>query len=720
MNKEPIGFYIFRILLGFGLFAFMAMLYWSNALIELDIKSIRSDISELKNDFISMRSDTNKTLARGFSTSRSNNHFSIEKNGSTLSDSEASESEEDSKEDPLLPNLLSEDPFYKTTLPKLLGPDFKPLGTRREASVGKPDTLHPFSNWSYISSWVGQCSVSLATQHFGKYETYAPEMANKMELRTGKDGKPEYWLHLRKDVYWEPLNQAHFSSDVQLAPFFLHKHQVTAHDFKFFYDAIMNIHVDEGQAVALRTFYDDIREVEVIDDFTLAVKWKTENIADETGKVSPQMKYLSKNLTVSLRPLASFIYKYFPDGTKIVGEDANPDTYRTNPIWAQNFAGHWAKNVIASCGPWIFDGLTERQIRFKRNPNYFFSYANLVDAMEVTFKNSPDEIWEEFKTGSLDLFSVPPNQLTEADRFVLSAPYKKQERNHLAIKRLDYVNRSYNYVGWNEANPLFKSKKVRQALTMAIDRKRIIENNLNNMGIEITGTFFRFSPSYDESLIPYPFDPEEAKKILAEEGWYDSHEEGTLSKIIDRKHTPFTFRLTYFVKSPIAKSIAEYISTAFKDIGITCNTEGVDMADLSAAFEDKSFDAIFMGWSLGSPPEDPKQLWYTAKEEKGSSNAIGFSNPEIDKIIDRLAYEYNPEKRIELYHTFDKILYDESPYTFLYTPKSAMIYREYLQNVFIPAERQDIIPGANVEEPQSNIFWIKRTASDSSATPNKD
>ena len=421
------------------------------------------------------------------------------------------------------------------------------------------------------------------------------------------------------------------------------------------------------------------------------------------------MKYLAKNLTVGLRPLASFVYKYFPDGTKIVSEDEDPHTYRTNPIWAQNFAQHWAKNIIPSCGPWIFDGLTDRQIRFKRNGNYYFPYANLTEAMEVTFKDSQDGIWEEFKSGSLDVLLIPPNQLAEADRFLLSGPYKNQEHNHLGIKRLNYVARDYNYVGWNEANPLFKSKKVRQALTLAINRQRIIENNLNNMGIEITGTFFRYSPSYDDSIVPYPFDPEEAKAILEEEGWYDSHEEGVISKVIDGKRTPFQFRLTYFVKNPIAKSICEYISTALKEIGIICNIDGVDLADLSAVFDNKNFDALFLGWGLSSPPEDPRQLWYTSKDERGSSNAIGFSNPEIDTIIDRLAYEYNPQKRIELYHLFDKILYEESPYTFLYTPKSTMLYREYLQNVFIPAERQDLIPGANVGEPEPSIFWIKST-----------
>jgi peptide/nickel transport system substrate-binding protein len=61
MNKEPIGLYIFRYIVGFGLFLFMAMLYWSSALIEQDLKFLRSDIMQLKGDLLSLRASNEKT-----------------------------------------------------------------------------------------------------------------------------------------------------------------------------------------------------------------------------------------------------------------------------------------------------------------------------------------------------------------------------------------------------------------------------------------------------------------------------------------------------------------------------------------------------------------------------------------------------------------------------------------------------------------------------------
>lgn len=680
MNKEPTGLIIFRFILMAAALGFAALIYWSTSLLEQDLKSLRTDMVLIKNEIRSLRDN-------GF---KLKNDTLIQQGNPQTSLADAS-----------LPNLLTIDPFYQTTLPKLLGPDFAPHGIRRESELAKPENLHPFANWAYILNWLRLCNIAVASSHFGIYETYAPAAAYKMELRKDKDGGPEYWIHLRQDLFWQPLKQEHFPN-IPLAPMFLEKHQVTAHDFKFYFDALMNPHIDEKGAVALRTYYNDVREIEVINDFTFVVRWNTE-LVDGVQR----MKYTAKMWTGALQPLASFVYKYFPDGSKIIEDDSDPNTYRTNLIWAQNFSRTWANNIIVSCGPWIFDGLTEREIRFKRNGDYPLEGAPLTDALEFKLKDSASSIWEEFKGGAFDQVELAADLLPEAVEFLQSAPYRQQAKKGLGIKRLDFVDRVYYYIGWNQANVLFQNRKVRQALTMSIDRKRIIKQILNGMGIEITGPFFVHSPAYDSSIEPFPYDPSRAKAILEEEGWYDRDGDGVIDNIIDGKRVPFSFSLTYYVKSSVSKSICEYIQTALKEVGIECRTNGVDLADLSAVSEDKSFEAIYLGWGLGTPPEDPTQLWSSAgAKEKGSSNMVGFANAEVDEIIRKLRFEDNTEKRIALYHRFDRIIHEEAPYTFLFNAKRPLLYREYLQNVFIPADRQDLIPGANVGEPQPSIYWI--------------
>lgn len=688
MRKEPIAFFVIRILCFIAVVAFMAMIYWSSLLLEQDTKHILKEIAELRMDMVCLQSNP-----VGFSSQDAISDHSTKSRPHI---------------DPSLPNILQEDPFYEDVLPKLLGPHFKPQGNFQSATIGKPENLHPFTNWAQASQWIDLCTVTAASSEFGRYETFSTEMAIKMEERTNpKTSKPEYWLHFRDGVFWQPLSKHLFSGTIDLAPHFLKKHAVTAHDFKFWFDALMNPFNQEPGAVSLRTYLSDIEDMEVVDDLTLIVRWKTQEVTID-GKTEQRMKYISRSWTGALKPLASFVYKYFPDGKKILQEDSDKDAYRKSSLWAQNFSQHWAKNVIPSCGAWIFDGLTDRQATFKRNPNFYHPLTALGATMTIDIKDAPDAIWQAFKAGKLDSYAIQPNQLLELEQYQKTPAYKKQAEEGLAIKQINYLAQQYAYVAWNQARPLFKSKKVRQALTMAIDRKRIIREYLNGRGLETTGTFYPASPSYDPSIVPLPFDLHKARQYLEEEGWYDSDGDGIIDKVVDGKKVPFKFTLNYYVQDPIRKSICEYITTALKEIGIVCQANGIDIADLSAAFDDKNFDAITLNWTTGSPPEDPRQLWYSSlAKEKGSANIAGFANPEADAIIDKLQYTFDKKERADLYHAFDRILYEEQPYTFLYVPKATLIYREYLQNVFIPAERQDLIPGADVAVPSSTIFWIK-------------
>lgn len=533
-------------------------------------------------------------------------------------------------------------------------------------------------------------------------------MAIKIEARPREDGTPEYWVFLRDNVFWQPLNERLFENKVNLAPQFTKKHKVTAADYKFYFDVMMNPFVQESGAVALRNYLGDISEIEIKDDLTFVVRWNAHLIKDDEGKTVAKIKYMAKAMTGELKPLPTFVYQYFPDGTKIIEDDSDPKTYRTNSVWAQNFARHWAKNIIVSCGPWVFNGMNDRQINFVRNPNHYAPYDALALKMESEFKNTTDAIWQDFKIGRLDTYALQPDQQIEWDDFQKTDMYHSQAEKGSAIKRLDYPARIYSYIGWNQATPYFKSQKVRLAMTHAINRPRIIKQILNGMGVEISGPFSPGSSEYDKSIAPWSYDLDAAKLLLEEEGWYDMDGDGILDKMIDGKKVPFRFTLTYYVRNPTTKAICEFTATALKEIGIACSLNGVDIADLSAAFDGKTFDALCMAWVLGTPPSDPRQLWYSAgAKEPGSSNAVGFANAEADEIIDKLSFEDDPEKRKTLYHRFHAIMHEEQPYTFLYQPKIAFLYRERVQNVFIPADRQDLVPGADISEPVSSVFWLK-------------
>ncbi len=728
MGREPIGLYLFRYVIGVAAIVLLGMMYWSNLIMEENLLEVQRSLKSIDHQLEQAQlanQQTREKVLESLLYEQANNQkiwqgvwqnkeqlqqlakgegVSILPTSTAKPSFAASTSTERPHIDPNSPNLLTPDPYYESVLPTILPKGFKPHGEVRIAALGRPQDLHPFSNWAQVSSYYGMCVPSLSTDHVGRYGVMGPQLAEKIEERTNEEGNPEFWIHLREGVYWEPLSPAQFPASVKLAPMFQERHPVTAWDFKFYLDVLFNPYNQESKAASLRTYYNDLESVEVIDDLTFVVRWKAKPIAFEEGQ-EPQLrvKFEAKELTCSLKPLPRFVYQYFADGSKIVADDSDPETYRKHSVWAQNFAEHWAKNVVVSCGPWIFEKMSDEEIRFRRNPNYFNQNEVLKLVYVQKFKDSPEAIWQAFKGGEFDYISLNPSLDPEWEKFRMTTRAKE-------IEEIEFVSRIYAYIGWNQNRMLFKDQKVRQALTMAIDRSRIIEYNLNGKGIELTGSFFPFSPSYDSSIEPHPFDPRKAKRLLESAGWYDWNGDGILEKKVDGKLVPFRFTLTYPVKNTSAKPIVEYIAKAYKEVGIDCRINGVELADISNAFDEKDFDAIYLGWSLGKPPENPRQLWHSSgAEEKGSSNFISFAHPEADQIIERLEYEYDEEMRTKLYHRFHRILHEEAPYVFLYTPKATLLYRDYVKNVFIPTERKNWIPDANVSEPDMAFTWYSQT-----------
>ncbi|MDB6081331.1 MAG: hypothetical protein JWO53_603 [Chlamydiia bacterium] len=662
---------------------FLALLYWSSVLQEERLRSIESSLQDI-------RQTISQPHVQG-------SDVSPQKKPITLRP----------LMDPSLPNLLVEDPYFTKTLPEILGKNFTVKGTLRRATIGQANDLHPFSMWANVVEYLSYCQGFTASVQFGRFDVLVQDMAIKIEERAVQEPEvASFWVHLREGMMWEPLNPQHFASEVQLSPHFLKRHPVTAHDFKFYFQAFKNPHVDVAAAATMRQLFTDMDRIEVIDDLTFVVYYKKTMITDSKGASSYKLPYAAIRQIASLTPLASFVYKYQANGSKISENDTDKDFYAKSSYWAQYFHNHFARRVIVSCGPWIFDGVSDTQIRFKRNPNYFLPTFALFENMEIYFLENPDSIWRDFMAQKIDCCEIPPQHLVDLEHFLESPFYKEEKAKGHEVKSLDYLMRMFSFVGWNIKRPLFSNKKVRQALAMAIDGKRIIQQNLNGKGVQITGPFFCLSPSYDSTIAPWSYDPDEAARLLAEEGWVDSDGDGVIDKLIDGSRVPFRFTLTYYVKNPATKANVELIANQLKSIGVDCIPHGVDLADLSAALDDKNFDAHFLAWESGLPPEDPEQIWHSRGANiKASSNTIGFANAEADHLISLLKFEQDEKERTMLYHRFHALIHEEAPYLFLYTTKMTLVYWSDLKNIFIPKDRQDLIPGATLDEPSVVHGW---------------
>jgi ABC-type transport system substrate-binding protein len=95
----------------------------------------------------------------------------------------------------------------------------------------------------------------------------------------------------------------------------------------------------------------------------------------------------------------------------------------------------------------------------------------------------------------------------------------------------------------------------------------------------------------------------------------------------------------------------------------------------------KEFDAVILGWAM-SWKDDPYQLWHSSQADiQDSSNSIAYQNPEVDKLIEELRVTMDASKQTELYRKIHRILYDEQPYTFLFSEKATVAYDARIQNL---------------------------------------
>src|SRR5688572_21918603 len=98
---------------------------------------------------------------------------------------------------------------------------------------------------------------------------------------------------------------------------------------------------------------------------------------------------------------------------------------------------------------------------------------------------------------------------------------------------------NYNYIAWNNRNPLFNDKRVRRALTLCMPIEAIVKDLYHGTARAMSGHFMPEDWAYNPEVPVVRHDPEEAKRLLAATGWTDSNKDG----VLDRNGKPFKFDL---------------------------------------------------------------------------------------------------------------------------------------------------------------------------------
>jgi peptide/nickel transport system substrate-binding protein len=355
-----------------------------------------------------------------------------------------------------------------------------------------------------------------------------------------------------------------------------------------------------------------------------------------------------------------------------------PDDYTFRVTYPQPFApalGSWTLNILPrhllegqditksplarkpiGTGPYKFqEWKAGEKIVLGYNPDYFEGRVYLNGYIYL-IKPDLATMFLELKAGNIDRMGLTPLQYTR------QTEYPKFGRMY---NKYRYIPFSYIYLGYNLDEPRFKDRRVRQALTLAINKKEIIDGVLLGLGQESYGPYKPGAWFYNPEVPKFSYDPAKARALLAEAGW-QAGADGILAK--DGK--PFEFTILTNQGNDIRVRTAEIIQRRLQEIGIRVKIRTVEWATFIKEFIEKGhFEAVLLGWNTGLDP-DQYDIWHSSKTKPGELNFIHYHNPEVDKLLEEGRHTFDKEKRRRAYFRLQEILAEDQPYTFLFVPDS--------------------------------------------------
>ena len=330
--------------------------------------------------------------------------------------------------------------------------------------------------------------------------------------------------------------------------------------------------------------------------------------------------------------------------------------------WRQN--SDWFVEHLVVNGPFDLESWEPLQ-RFvlKRNPTYFEPGLPKVDRIVFELARDAQAQLAMLRSGEAHLveyINPPDAALVEADP---------------ALRLETFIPRFFYSTTWNVSRPLFAEAEVRRALTMAIDRQSIIETLHFGYGNLAHSPFPSNAWVHNKELEPWPYDPEAAWELLAKNGWRDTDGDG----LLDRDGEPFRFELVTNSENPLRRDITVMIQEQLRQVGIEAIPRHMEFNALITPLREHDFDAVVTGLAMDTSFNS--SYYFHSDAIDGGYNWSAYRNPEVDRLIDAIAEQSDPEIAKPLFDELQALLHEDQPLTYLYEGLRLVGVREPLQDV---------------------------------------
>jgi len=403
---------------------------------------------------------------------------------------------------------------------------------------------------------------------------------------------------------WENPDDTTFIFHLRQGVKFHNGREVVAADVKYSYERITNPDVGSPWATQLEL----IDTIETPDDYTVVIKLK--------------------------EPFGAFMSTIASAWAAIVPQEeveANGDLQR----------------VMVGTGPFMLDEYVEEtRTVLKANPDYFDG-PPMVDG--ITYLIIPDEAARlaALRTGEIHLSAM-------ADATSAGLAARSEGVSVVSQQTTDYY-----LLGINCQREPFTDVRVRQALSLVIDRQAVVNSVFFGEGMvsgPIVPTLGDWAVPLDE-LPYYEPDIEQAKALLAEAGYPDG----------------FETTITASPRFPQFTSIALVLQNQLKKVGIQATLDQVEWGTFITKWKERDYDTFV---SYNGSGNDPDRALYPMLHTGGSVNAFQFSDEGIDALLETARTTVDREERIAAYRQATLKIAEQVPLIFLNTRTEYVAVRD--------------------------------------------
>lgn len=431
--------------------------------------------------------------------------------------------------------------------------------------------------------------------------------------------------------------------------------EVKAKDFKYSFERVLNrktrspntwvLERIEGARDFINGIDHDLKGIRIIDDYTLEIRLEDS---------FPPFLYL---LTMT----AAYV---------IPEEEVNR--------WGPDFSSH-----PVGTGPFILkEWLHNRELVLVRREDYFEDQAKIKG---IVYRVIPEDLTAiaEFELGNIDVLSIPASEYRR-----LSTDSVWKER----IRSIQGIN--IYYLGMNCSRQPFNNFDLRRAISLAIDREKILQTYYEGRGRPARGPVPDNLRKW-KAPESYPYNPEKARKIIEEKGL---------------KGLEINF---YVTADQEVVDIAEIIQSYLNRVGLNVKIRQLEWSAFKEAVNRGKPDMFWLSWWADYPdPENFLFPLFHSSNMGAAGNRTRYSNERVDRLIELASRSRNDETRWKYYEEAERIIVEDAPWVFFWHKTDYIIIQPWLEDfttypVYSMDKATEIKISYNMDRvpKKSKIFW---------------